>query len=156
MTIIASAPVPGSIDQDDTAEVHGIGSVAELAARVAAGPFSRQHKCPPWCAEHVDNTTDPGFGNAAWHRGRKYESARVHTGRVERLDGRRVQVTEPVTVRAEAYEGPTRASDEQPGVYVSGLGKLSLEDAMDLAADLLRAASELVSAEIAAAKGDRR
>lgn len=158
MAIIASASVPGSIDQDDTAELRKIRSVAGLAglvARIDAGPL-RLPACPPWCVEHVDNVTDPGFGDAQWHIGERRSSARVFTGMTPRVNGRRIPETKPVTVYAEAYEHRNPAEDEDPGVHVTGLGKLSIEDAMDLATDILRCASELVAAEIKAVRGGRR
>jgi hypothetical protein len=198
MTIIATAPVPGSIDRGDTdvlptlpadldpqivdlvaridakvragalsdtdlnlltAAAHGTDPrTADLIARIERGPFAGPPlpTCPSWCAEHMDASTWDGFGDGAWHVGRKYQTARVFTGARDVVDGQVTAETEPVWVRAETYTGPHALNDEEPGVYVSELGKLSIEAAMDLAADLIRCASELVAAEVAKARGGSR
>src|SRR5579859_4647209 len=132
MPIIATAPPPeATIANDRTAPRPG---------------------CPPWCVDHVEDADLLGDG-IAWHRGRRYQSANAFTGHYERVDGKRRSEVEPVWLQAEACT-PDAEGCDAPGVYVSQMGcKLSVEDAMSLAADLIRCAGELVSAEIAAIRG---
>lgn len=120
----------------------------------AATPGAHPTCTIPWCRDHWDQRNDPTWGTGAIHKGTVHASAQMWTEHYTTVDGVRVPVMETVRVYTQSYTHPDPRHSEPAGVFVSSMGgSLSIEAVMDLAADLLRAAAELVAAEIHAARG---